>query len=121
MFDKNKSLFQLSHEAVHCLFPSGSRKATVLEEGMATWFSLNFDFPGYTHLFYNNVKYDNAEYMTRVLMLIDKDAIKKLREKDFHLKNISHEDILNICPDFPESYARNLCLNFYQWDGQIPS
>ena len=36
----NKAIFQVSHEVVHCLCPKPGRHANVLEEGLATLFSM---------------------------------------------------------------------------------
>jgi hypothetical protein len=37
--DPNRALFQLSHEVIHLLSPSGGKMAPALEEGPATHFS----------------------------------------------------------------------------------
>lgn len=36
----NFARFQLAHELVHCLSPSGGSNATIIEEGAATWFQV---------------------------------------------------------------------------------
>lgn len=38
--DANFARFQLAHELVHCLSPSGGPTATIIEEGAATWFQV---------------------------------------------------------------------------------
>ena len=39
--DRQRKLFQMSHEVVHLLDPVGNLRANNLEEGFATWFSVH--------------------------------------------------------------------------------
>ena len=73
--------YQLAHEAVHLLAPSGGRRAPLLEEGLATAFSEEIVLKEFNA---TNVtpsgKYSIAADKVRNLLSIDPNAIKKLRE-----------------------------------------
>lgn len=78
--NRDLALFQLAHECVHLLAPTGSAIAPVLEEGLATVYSEDYvrretgrsvspDVPSYAH----------AALLVRRLLQIDSTAIRKLR------------------------------------------
>ena len=76
--------FQLAHEAVHLLSPTGTPHTRYLEEGLAAVYSVRFmdeHFPGHNIVISN----DPADPYLRAVYLVDPflnaypDAIKKLR------------------------------------------
>ena len=73
--------YQLAHECIHLLSPSGGRNANVLEEGLATVFSEEYvdkefgmknvpSLPSYVH----------ASSLVKKLLAIEPNAIKLLRD-----------------------------------------
>lgn len=42
MTDFNRAIYELSHEVIHLLAPSGGQRSNNLEEGLATWFSEDY-------------------------------------------------------------------------------
>ncbi len=81
-----EAMYQLSHECVHLLSPSGGAKAPVMEEGLAKLYSMEIIVrlcghpPGQN---YGNVSaYDNAAGFVQQLLQIDGNAIRKLRDKE---------------------------------------
>jgi hypothetical protein len=77
-----QAYYQLAHECVHLLAPSGGRGCPVLEEGVATVFSedctkraYGIDIPA------GLPSYASAAALTRRLLERDPEAIKKLRSK----------------------------------------
>ncbi|WP_342656120.1 hypothetical protein GKC68_00105 (plasmid) [Pantoea sp. RSPAM1] len=79
-------MYQLSHECVHLLSPSGGKNAPVIEEGLAKLYSMEIivRLCGHPHgQNYGNVPaYDNAAGFVRQLLQIDGNAIRKLRDKE---------------------------------------
>ncbi|ELY2495319.1 hypothetical protein [Cronobacter sakazakii] len=72
--------YQLSHEAVHLLAPSGNRSAPVIEEGLATMFSEDFVEREFGAKNVTNLeKYVEAAAIVRQLLKKYPDAITKLR------------------------------------------
>jgi hypothetical protein len=70
------ALYQLAHECIHLLAPTGSNKANVLEEGVATAFAEDFvSAPQFTR----EVSYIRAAAVVRELLVSEPDAIPRLR------------------------------------------
>lgn len=81
--DNVLACYQLAHETVHLLAPTGGKPALVLEEGVATVYSEDyvkreFGRTGMTDL----ESYRQAAEKVRALLLIDSGAIRKLRAVD---------------------------------------
>lgn len=81
-----EALYQLSHECVHLLSPSGRASAPVMEEGLAKLYSMEIIVrlcghpPGQN---YGNLSaYDYAAGYVHQLLQIDSNAIRKLRDKE---------------------------------------
>ncbi|WP_455917009.1 hypothetical protein [Pantoea agglomerans] len=78
-----EAMFQLSHECVHLLSPQGQARVPVMEEGLATLYSLEIierlcgHLPGED---YGNVPaYKHAADLVRQLLQYERQAIRKLR------------------------------------------
>lgn len=103
--------YQLSHEAIHVLGPT-RWWTTVLEEGLATWFS-----HAYTKRVYGldlqapNRWYDAA--MRAVSPLMDKNrfVVRELRDREPHLSRIDEKLLVEVAGVEPEQ-ARLLCAPF---------
>ena len=79
-----EAMYQLSHECVHLLAPSGGPKAPVIEEGLAKLYSMEIigrlcgHPPGQPYG--SQSAYDNAAGYVSQLLQIDGHAIRKLRD-----------------------------------------
>jgi hypothetical protein len=122
MNDQNLPLFQMAHECVHLLTPVLSANTSVLEEGLATYFSKEYMA---AHIggvwFTGDQKHAHAEILARKLLLLNADAIKALRERVPKISQATAQDILKICPNLPPHLAEQLVVSFQSWDGNIRS
>ncbi|MGT2469291.1 hypothetical protein [Paraburkholderia terrae] len=74
------AIYQLAHECVHLLSPSGGSDATVLEEGLATHFSEDYASRMYGKPFPPELpEYDRAARALRELLAIEPWAVERLR------------------------------------------
>lgn len=103
--------YQLAHEAIHVLGPTRSW-ATVLEEGLATWFSnaymervygLQFEAP--------NRWYDAAMRAVAPLLAKNKFVIKELRVRQPQISKIDETLLVEVAGIEPD-HARLLCADF---------
>lgn len=106
--------FEIAHEAIHLLSPSGGRSPNALEEGLAGYFARQYmsqlygtewppsDFP----------RYAQAEGLVEDLLKIDPEAIKKLRERQPAMHKIGSDLILSLYPEVGEDTAQRLAARF---------
>ena len=77
LYDQNLPLLQMAHECVHLLTPVLPANVSVLEEGLATYFSKEYMA---SHVggvwFTGDQKCGHAEMLARKLLLLNADAIK---------------------------------------------
>ena len=122
MNDPNLTLFQMAHECVHLLTPVIPADVSVLEEGLATYFSKEYMA---SHVggvwFTDDQKYGHAEILARKLLLLNADAIKSLRKIVPVISQATAQDILKICPNLPSHLSEQLVVSFQSWDGNIRS
>lgn len=120
MNDPNLPLFQMAHECIHLLTPVLSANASVLEEGLATYFSKEYMAVHMGGVWLTgDQKHDRAEILARKLLLLNADAIKALRELVPVISRATAQDILKICPSLPPHLAEQLVVTFQSWDGKI--
>ena len=109
--DMDKALFQLAHETIHCLEPNKYGSTTVLEEGLATYFSMNYnginddsviDLEPYK-LAYHNVKR---------LLKYDDMIILKARTLAPNLSLITADMLHRLCPSIDKKLAQELTRMF---------
>jgi hypothetical protein len=102
---------ELAHEAIHVLGPTGSW-GTVLEEGLATWFSnsymnrvygLQFDAP--------NRWYDAALRAVAPLLAKNKFVVKELRARQPQISKIDEALLVEVA-GIELDQARLLCADF---------
>jgi len=94
---------QLAHETVHVFLRTV--RNTVLEEGLCTYFAVNYvdahpphaDDP-------NERKYYQAYEAVTKLMEKDPDVIEKLRKPARTFDKISAAEIRELCPDYPSDF-----------------
>jgi len=102
---------QLAHEAIHVLGPTQSW-ATVLEEGLATYFSQAYMDRVYGfHFEAPNRWYDAAMRAVSPLLAKNKLVIKELRARQPQISKID-ETLLVEVAGIELDHARLLCTNF---------
>lgn len=106
--------YQLAHECIHLLAPTGGQNANVLEEGLATHFAAFYmaekmGAPGWRGTVSS---YAYAEQLVKQLLAFDSNAIRNLREVQPVLSKISAELIAEKYPAFPEADAIQLTEKF---------
>lgn len=108
-------MFQLAHESVHLLDPTAFGFATVLEEGLATHFSLQYIkqfHPNYTT---SNTKYATAASLVTQLLNLTPMVIKNLRSQGIKISQINASQLMAACPQLPKSAAIALSTPFQSW------
>ena len=109
--DRYIAFRQLAHEAIHVLGPTRSW-ATVLEEGLAEWFSLSYMNRVYGLQFEApNRWYDAAMRAVSPLLAKNKLVIKELRARQPQLSKID-EALLAEVADIDLDQAKLLCADF---------
>ena len=107
------SYWQLAHECVHLLTPTGKSEANNLEEGLTTIFQgeymkTNFNFSCQT----GNQKYDRCASLLSPWLQQDPDFIKKLRQQQNTICHITKGNILAVNPLIPSNIAEELAMKF---------
>jgi hypothetical protein len=110
--DMKQALFQLSHEIIHLLAPTGGAAAPVIEEGLATLFSKEISSRYGLGLDYDVPSYIAAANLTQTLLAIYPDGIKRLRQKETSFTRFIPQLILGVCPGIPGEVAAELCQPF---------
>lgn len=110
-------IYQLAHESVHTLSPVKREEVSILEEGLATFFSKKYvcDFfmkeCGWSEG--NNTDYSNASELVTKLIEIDHLAIKKLREDQPVISYITSDQLLKYYLGLGEITAKKLEKKFH--------
>lgn len=113
--DPVQALFQLAHLSVHLLDPGVSSFATVLEQGLATHFSLQYIEQFNSNYTTSDTKYAAAARLTAQLLNINSIAIKELRSRGIKISQITASQLLAVCPKLPKSIALDLVTPFHNW------
>ena len=108
--------YQLAHEVVHLLAPSGARGAPVIEEGLATMYSENYlsanygitDYSKFTNL----DSYIEAARLVRELLAFDPEAIRKLRDIEPSFKKMSLDTFAEAGLDYTKGKITKLVASF---------
>lgn len=105
--------YELAHESVHLLSPLGERGASVLEEGLATKFAVDYVKSEFgVDQKVNLPSYHNAYNLVCKLIALDESAIKKLREHEFVISKFTSELLMEHYPDIGQEVANELCSKF---------
>jgi len=114
LHDEICACYELAHETIHLLSPTGTAQTTVLEEGLATYYSVQYlqehlgiDWPGSSEQ-----NYDFACKMITSLLAEEPQAIKRLRASEMSLSKISNDLIMEQCPSLNRSIGRSLVAKF---------
>jgi hypothetical protein len=118
--NRDKALFQLAHETVHVLSPVDVGKSTVLEEGLATYFSLTaplFADPTYAErseatLTGKYQAYRDALNDVRALLSADPKVISKIRKANALFSSITVRRLRKGAPHCSAEVANRLTHTF---------
>jgi hypothetical protein len=98
--DTRQAIFQIAHEVIHVLSPNGQPTTNNLEEGLATYFSkITTDRDSGDNSYALNsiqtTKYLKPYQLIEKLIAFDRDAIKKLRQIQPVLGQISKQTFID--------------------------
>jgi len=117
--DKKRALFQLAHEVIHTLSPTGpGKKSSVFEEGMATYFSIHAladTGVTITPSYIDSKAYKKAYDLVANLYKKHPDTdqkIKKLRHQGYTFSNIPYTVLMQYFPHIDSRHARLLTERF---------
>jgi hypothetical protein len=116
----DQALFQLAHETVHVLAPVDVGTSTVLEEGLATYFSLtapDFVDPTYAQrseatLTGKFQAYRDALDDVRSLLSVDPTVIARIRKANELFKSLTARRLCNVAPHCSAEVADRLTHTF---------
>ena len=111
--DINRAVFQVAHEAIHCLSPE-KIASNVLEEGLANLFAIEYTRAnGHGNNWTSNGQnYTDASELVKQLISIDSEIIKKIRVVQPTISLIDKDLIRQINPNVPDELADNLTKRF---------
>jgi len=122
-----QSFFQLAHEVIHILSPSGGNdNVTVFEEGLSSHFSVRYVESRIPVRLKPNECFKNSKYLLAYHMIQDiytkypdaDERIRSLRLKNNNSfsSNLSKELIKEVFPKIDETNARELAAIFCTWE-----
>ena len=113
--------YQLSHEAIHVLAPAFDTAATVLEEGLASYFSIEYMNRVYQAGLKNtsDPHYDAALEAVSKLLAKDRFVIKQLRTHQPVISKIDERLLVEVA-GIDRGLARFLSADFHTYE-QTPS
>ena len=105
--------YQLAHECIHLLSPNGGKTATILEEGLATHFAEIYMRDHLATTWRSNLdSYSGAQQKTETLLQYDPYAIRRLREKQPTISNMTPDLLLECYPELSLTLAVELTTRF---------
>ena len=111
--DINRAVYQVAHEAIHCLSLTGGSNSNYLEEGLATHFSIEYTLNNGHGVWHSgNPKYDEALKLVEELFLIDPNIIKTVRQVEPTISLITRELLTETNSNIPQDLADNLTRKF---------
>lgn len=113
--------FQLAHELVHCINPSGGNLANVLEEGMAACFQQSYA----TRMLKGRVRLGDKKYIAARKMFnqfVKKSKVRgpvvRLRGIEPYLHKIKHEMFVTAGIILPSELEKSLLMKFEDFNVQ---
>jgi len=112
--DKLRAYWQLAHESVHLLSPTGGGPAAMLEEGLATLFAQEYMARtlGVPALNTGMASYDDACARVGALLALAPHAIRRLRTIEPTISHVSATLIRQVAPQVSEHEAYVLASPF---------
>ena len=114
---RSVAAYELAHEAVHVLTPASLSQAdTVLEEGLATYFSFKYVNRGYGIQYETtgSHQYDAALRAVTTLLAKDEGVIKELRTRQPVISKIDENLLVEVAGIEPD-LAKFLCRDFWSY------
>lgn len=94
--DFNRAIYQLSHEVIHLLAPTGSSGANNLEEGLATWFSEDYCRRATGQTIKAGLScYQRASDLVQQMIEENPTCIKSMRQEEPSFLNITEQIVRN--------------------------
>ena len=114
LHDEVCACYELAHETIHLLSPTGTDQTTVLEEGLATYYSRQYLEENFCIDWSNSGEknYDFACEMIESLLTLDPLSIKTLRAVEPRLSEIGEDLIIAHCPDLKSIIRHSLTAQF---------
>lgn len=112
--DRQTASYTLAHEAIHVLGPAYGLATTVLEEGLASYFSLKYmnETFGREYDRTGDPDYDAAMHAVSTLLAKDKFVIKKLRTHQPTISRIDEELLVEVA-GIERSHVSFLATRFH--------
>lgn len=110
-----KAIFQVSHEVIHCLCPKPGRHANVLEEGLATLFSMYESIKFGTGYNPGSLLYISAMEKAEELLSYDETIIKNARMMEPDISLITKEMLLGLHPSIKDDLLEILLKPFSEY------
>jgi hypothetical protein len=114
--DLNRAKYQIAHEVVHLLSPTGEATASILEEGLATHFSMMIVKRDAEEYYYDitlehlkGTAYYQPYLMMDTLLKGDSDIIKKLRLIEPIIRNFTSATFEAAGINLPSEFTSALC------------
>jgi hypothetical protein len=121
LVEPDRACFQLAHETIHLLSPTGTANANVLEDGIAAYFQVwfmqnhypaNWQRSGVDWSTFERRSYIEAKEAVERLFALDVDAVKKLRAVEPNISRITSKMIRQLYPSLPRETSDFLGSKF---------
>jgi hypothetical protein len=108
--DERKAVFQLAHECVHLLSPALPNQVTLLEEGLASHFSVEYVRTAFNMdcSLWVTGRYAEAMAAADALLRLEPTAIRTLRAREPMISQITATMLREACPALPQEAAQSL-------------
>jgi uncharacterized protein YjaZ len=111
--DKDRAVYQIAHEIIHCLSPIGYANPKVLEEGLAEYFAIEYaKNNGHGNWSPDIDKYEKALKLFKKLIMIDSDIIRKVRLIQPIISFITSDNLIETNDKIPSDLADSLTMKF---------
>jgi hypothetical protein len=119
--EPDRACFQLAHEAIHLLGPSGAHNANILEEGLAAHFQCWYmarhyppDWPrsGVDWNVFERESYARARSRVEELLDLDAQSVARVRDREPTLSRVTSEMLTDCCSGLSVEAARFLTRRF---------
>lgn len=115
MESEKLALYQLAHECIHLLSPSGEKNSLVLEEGLAvyhSWYFVNKCLGVDGKEITSEKNYLLAGLLVEKLLSLRPWFFRELRKHHHQLWDVSMTEISEFCPELPKEEAQILARKF---------
>jgi hypothetical protein len=108
------AIYQMAHEVIHCISPIAPGSTSILEEGLAVYFSDLFSqkYGCVSVICTEDSAYLKAESLVIDLLKIDKDVIKKVRKIQPVISKITVKNFRKVNKKIPKKLLEELCQEF---------